>query len=68
MGLPRLRGHRLGRQSTGSTWREFSALPRTTVVADFHCVTKFSIMGNEWSGVPAATLMELAPPAPDVST
>ncbi|WP_344862703.1 molybdopterin-dependent oxidoreductase [Planomonospora alba] len=46
------------------SWQRFSGLPRTTVVADFHCVTKFSIMGYEWCGVSAATLLELAPPAP----
>ncbi|WP_248965247.1 sulfite oxidase-like oxidoreductase [Sphaerisporangium perillae] len=44
------------------TWPEFSALPRASVVADFHCVTKFSLMGNEWEGVSARTLMEAAPP------
>ncbi|GII83682.1 oxidoreductase [Sphaerisporangium siamense] len=48
-------------------WPEFSALPRVTVLADFHCVTKFSLMGNEWRGVSAATLMRAAPPAEGVS-
>ncbi|GAA4555762.1 sulfite oxidase-like oxidoreductase [Planotetraspora kaengkrachanensis] len=48
------------------TWDQFSALPRTSVIADFHCVTKFSIMGYEWEGVSAAELLEQAPPAPDV--
>jgi DMSO/TMAO reductase YedYZ molybdopterin-dependent catalytic subunit len=47
-------------------WPEFSALPRVTVVADFHCVTKFSTMGNEWGGVAATALLEAVPPAPDV--
>lgn len=46
---------------------EFSALPRTTVVADFHCVTKFSMLDNEWGGVSAETILELAPPAPEVT-
>jgi DMSO/TMAO reductase YedYZ molybdopterin-dependent catalytic subunit len=46
---------------------EFSALPRTTVVADFHCVTKFSMLNNEWGGVSAETILELAPPAPEVT-
>lgn len=49
------------------TWPEFSALPRTTVIADFHCVTKFSIMGNEWGGITSTTLMEVVPPAAGVS-
>ncbi|MCC5578252.1 sulfite oxidase-like oxidoreductase [Microtetraspora sp. AC03309] len=47
-------------------WEEFAALPRTAVIADFHCVTKFSIMGNEWSGIGARTLLEEVPPAPGV--
>lgn len=42
----------------------FHALPRTTVVADLHCVTKFTLLGNEWSGVPAAALLDLEPPRP----
>ncbi|GAA3011099.1 molybdopterin-dependent oxidoreductase [Streptosporangium longisporum] len=62
--------HVMGATATGEqhgfSWPEFSGLPRTTVLADFHCVTKFSIMGNEWSGVSTATLMELVPPAPGV--
>ena len=35
----------------GFTWDEFERLPRTGVTRDFHCVTKFSMMGNEWRGV-----------------
>ncbi len=46
---------------------EFSALPFSTVVADLHCVTKFSMLGSEWGGVPARTVLELAPPAPQVT-
>ncbi|MET8143267.1 sulfite oxidase-like oxidoreductase [Sphaerisporangium sp. NPDC005288] len=49
------------------TWPEFSALPRVTLIADFHCVTKFSIMGNEWGGVPAGALLEAVPPDPGVT-
>jgi DMSO/TMAO reductase YedYZ molybdopterin-dependent catalytic subunit len=48
------------------TWTDFELLPRTTTVADFHCVTKFSLMANEWRGVTPATIMELAPPDPGV--
>ncbi len=46
-------------------WREFAGLPRVTMLADFHCVTKFSTLGVEWGGVATRTLMELVPPAPD---
>ena len=45
----------------------FSALPRSTVVGDLHCVTKFSMLGVEWSGVAASTLLDLVPPVPEVT-
>jgi DMSO/TMAO reductase YedYZ molybdopterin-dependent catalytic subunit len=44
-------------------WAAFGELPRTEVVADFHCVTKFSTFDNRWGGVAVSTLLELAPPA-----
>ena len=37
------------------------------MTADFHCVTKFSVFDNAWTGVSTRTLLELAPPAPDVT-
>ncbi|GAA1251678.1 sulfite oxidase-like oxidoreductase [Kitasatospora nipponensis] len=43
------------------------ALPRTTVQADLHCVTRFSMLDSEWSGVSGATVLDLVPPAPEVS-
>ena len=49
------------------TWPELAGLPRTEVSADFHCVTKFSVLDNLWRGVATATFLELAPPAPDVT-
>ena len=45
----------------------FDALPRTEVVADFHCVTKFSLLDNRWGGVSTSVLLEAAPPAADVT-
>ena len=33
------------------TWPEFSALPRTTVFADMHCVTQWTKLDNLWEGV-----------------
>ncbi len=33
------------------TWKEFLALPRVKVFADFHCVTRWSRLGNLWEGV-----------------
>jgi DMSO/TMAO reductase YedYZ molybdopterin-dependent catalytic subunit len=32
------------------TWQQLRALPRIDVVADFHCVTRFSTLDNRWSG------------------
>jgi DMSO/TMAO reductase YedYZ molybdopterin-dependent catalytic subunit len=39
---------------------EFRALPRVKVFADFHCVTRWSRLGNMWEGVATATLLALA--------
>ena len=49
------------------TWPEVEALPRTQVEADFHCVTKFSLLDCTWSGIATRTLLELAPPAADAT-
>ncbi|GGZ49600.1 sulfite oxidase-like oxidoreductase [Streptomyces bluensis] len=49
------------------THEEFTALPYAAVVADLHCVTKYSMLGAEWGGVPARTFLEIAPPAPGVT-
>jgi DMSO/TMAO reductase YedYZ molybdopterin-dependent catalytic subunit len=42
----------------------FLALPRTEVIADFHCVTKFTILGVTWSGIATAEVLAAAAPAP----
>ena len=47
-------------------WAGFGRLPRTEMTADFHCVTKFTLLDNAWSGVAGATVLELAPPAESV--
>ncbi|CAM5293342.1 hypothetical protein SVIOM74S_10110 [Streptomyces violarus] len=54
LGVPGLRRHRRRRKHCWNH-EEFTALPYTTVVADLHCVTKFSMLGAEWGGVPART-------------
>jgi DMSO/TMAO reductase YedYZ molybdopterin-dependent catalytic subunit len=48
------------------SWLDFRALPTTEVTADFHCVARFSVFDNHWTGVSPRTLLELAPPAPGV--
>jgi len=42
------------------TWEEFQQLPRVQVFGDFHCVTRWSRLGNLWEGVAVKTLMDLA--------
>lgn len=48
-------------------WDGFQRLPQTKIVADFHCVTKFTIPDNLWEGVTGAALAEIMPPHPDVT-
>jgi DMSO/TMAO reductase YedYZ molybdopterin-dependent catalytic subunit len=41
-------------------WKEFSTLPRVRVFSDFHCVTRWSRLGNVWEGVSTRDLLEKA--------
>jgi DMSO/TMAO reductase YedYZ molybdopterin-dependent catalytic subunit len=41
-------------------WEEFQKLPRVRVYADFHCVTRWSRLGNLWDGVSTRELIERA--------
>jgi DMSO/TMAO reductase YedYZ molybdopterin-dependent catalytic subunit len=56
----------LGATESGSehrwSWDELANLPRSQVVADFHCVTKFTVPGIAWEGIAAADLLRAAPP------
>ena len=40
------------------TWEEFQKLPRVKVFSDFHCVTRWSRLGNLWDGVSTRELIE----------
>jgi DMSO/TMAO reductase YedYZ molybdopterin-dependent catalytic subunit len=42
------------------SWPELLALPSTTVTADIHCVTKWTMLDTAWTGVPVRTLLERA--------
>jgi DMSO/TMAO reductase YedYZ molybdopterin-dependent catalytic subunit len=42
------------------TWEQFLALPRVKVFADFHCVTRWSRLGNVWEGVSTRELVKQA--------
>lgn len=41
-------------------WNQFQQLPRVRVFSDFHCVTRWSRLGNLWEGVATRHLMDLA--------
>lgn len=49
----------IGREVSLS-WDEFRNLPRVKVFSDFHCVTRWSRLGNVWEGVSTKSLVELA--------
>ena len=40
------------------TWRELQALPASRVLADMHCVTRWSMLDNTWEGVLVSDLMK----------
>jgi len=41
-------------------WTQFQALPKVKVFSDFHCVTRWSRLGNVWEGISIHTLVDLA--------
>ena len=41
------------------SYDEFMALPRTKLVMDIHCVTRWSKFDTEWEGVSVRTLLDL---------
>ena len=44
-------------------WQALQALPRRKVVADFHCVTRFSTLDNPWSGFSTRDVLAAVRPA-----
>jgi DMSO/TMAO reductase YedYZ molybdopterin-dependent catalytic subunit len=46
-----------GQKRTWS-WDEFQRLPSETVTVDIHCVTSWSKLGTNWTGVPVETLLD----------
>jgi DMSO/TMAO reductase YedYZ molybdopterin-dependent catalytic subunit len=42
------------------TWEQYQSLPRVKVFADFHCVTRWSQLGNLWEGVSVHELLKQA--------
>jgi DMSO/TMAO reductase YedYZ molybdopterin-dependent catalytic subunit len=49
------------------TYAEFSKLPRRTVTADVHCVTRWSMLDSSWAGVPVSEVMKLVELKPGAS-
>ena len=49
------------------SWREFQALPRVGITADFHCVTRFSTLDNGWEGVATRELLRHVEVDPEAS-
>ncbi len=56
----RLRLGGLVAQPAEWNWDEFQKLPRVKVFADFHCVTRWSRLGNLWEGVTTRELIARA--------
>ena len=49
------------------TLEQFQALPTSQVHADFHCVTKFSVFDNDWTGVAVRDVLGLVERDPAAS-
>jgi DMSO/TMAO reductase YedYZ molybdopterin-dependent catalytic subunit len=47
------------------TWKEFTALPMKEVVADMHCVTRWSRFDVRWEGVPFTEVVKLVSLKPE---
>ena len=55
----------LVKQPLSLTWEDFTRLPRKEVVADMHCVTRWSRFDVRWEGVPFTEVMKLVEPKPE---
>jgi DMSO/TMAO reductase YedYZ molybdopterin-dependent catalytic subunit len=49
------------------SWKQFQALPRVRITADFHCVTRFSTLDNPWEGVATRELLRQVRIDPEAS-
>jgi len=52
-------------KSVRLSWDEFNRLPQKVVIADMHCVTRWSRFDNHWEGVPVADVLRLAGVRPE---
>jgi DMSO/TMAO reductase YedYZ molybdopterin-dependent catalytic subunit len=49
------------------TFDEVMALPRQTVTADVHCVTRWSMLDSSWEGIPVREIIDRARPKPEAT-
>ncbi len=49
------------------TYDELLKLPSVELIADFHCVTRWSVKEIQWEGVPTREIIELVKPKEDAS-
>lgn len=47
------------------SWEEFSALPADEQVSNFHCITGWSKVNNNWRGIRLQTIAEIVKPLPE---
>lgn len=47
------------------SYQEFMSLPKVEMLSDFHCVTRWSRLGNVWEGVSFRELMKHIKPRPE---
>jgi len=47
-----------GSQVARWTWPQFRALPADSITVDIHCVTKWSKLGTDWTGVSVDELLD----------
>ena len=47
------------------TWHEFNRLPMKEIVADMHCVTRWSRFDVRWEGVPFTEVIKFVEPKPE---
>src|ERR1700684_555330 len=45
------------------SWEEFRGRPQLEVTSDFHCVTRWSRLNNQWKGVLFTAVLQRARPA-----
>lgn len=58
LGKWRLEVYGLIDKESAFSWEQFQQLPQTKVFSDFHCVTRWSRLGNLWEGVSTRDLIK----------